>query len=564
MLGALLIVSACSHLGGQATPPPADDRGGGTLVAVPWLGVTVQDVPPAAARYYRLEKSGGAVVTAVDGDGPGARARMERGDLILALDGEDLQGPIGLAGWSGAADRDAVTLKVLRAGSTGDIRVVVKAPPPVPSAKTSSPEAVETPAGAPANPPAPYPEPGGTAEVVPEASTGEPPATVPARVSSSSAGAGTGTPAPVEVAPNAPVPVSNEERALSLYSAGRFAEALEAYLQLAAETPGDAKAQNNVGVVLNLLGRWEEAAAVLKRAVELNPRFAQAHFNRGLAVWNMGRLEEALSEYRSAGDCAPELLVAHLAEADALLQLGRPEEALEANRKVLSLEAGSPEGIRQKGEVLRALGRLAEEEETYRNALLANPKDPDLRLKLAISLDQADEPAQALRVLDELVESGAPNATVYHNRALVRLRLGNAAGALSDAESALKLEPRFPAAQGVRAEALQAMGKLDEATTAWGKALDENPRNLRALKGLEDLVKRIASDSDGIKKIQGWLALIGEDPGLMDGVLGPRTRQALARFQTKQCLRPSGSLNGLTLLRLADRVRRRQDSPGSD
>lgn len=558
LLLALLCLCAPLGCGVRGVRSNAVTQPSNSEAPVPWLGVTVQAVPDAVVRYYHLGKNGGAVVAAVDPSGPGARARLERGDLLLALDGVEVDGPGYLAAWTGEAD--AVTLKVLRGGSVGDLRVALKAGMEVAPAPETG--AAPPPSSLP-EPPKPQARP---AEVAPGVVVSKDPAAQAARQTTrGSRGEESATPpvAPAESAAKKEPVASPEQRAFSLYSSGRFNEALDAYRELSEEHPEDAKAHSNVGAVLNQLGRWDEAAVALERAVALDPRFAEAHYNWGLALWNSGHLEAALRKYRAAGEAAPDLLVAHLAEADALLQLERPEEALVANRRALSVHKDSPDGTRQKGEILRALGRPADEEEAYREALRANPADPDLLLKLAISLDRGGRPAEALQTLDQLTESGSAGATVYHNRALVKLRLGDAAGALADAEAALQREPRFSAAKGVRAEALRAMGRTDEATIAWGEVFDEEPSDLKALRELEALALSVAGDPKEVQKIQKWLAAVDADPGPTDGTLGPKTKEALVRFQSREGLRATGMLNGVTLYRLTVRVKR-AGSLGSD
>ena len=58
-----------------------------------------------------------------------------------------------------------------------------------------------------------------------------------------------------------------------------------------------------------------------------------------------------------------------------------------------------------------------------------------------------------------------------------------------------------------------------------------------------------------IREAQRTLAVLGLDPGPADGVLGPRTKAALTRFQQAEGVRPSGVLDAETKSRLADRRR---------
>lgn len=52
------------------------------------LGVTVQTVNQALAQSFKLDKPQGALVAAVQPDGPGDRAGLKAGDVVLAADGQ--------------------------------------------------------------------------------------------------------------------------------------------------------------------------------------------------------------------------------------------------------------------------------------------------------------------------------------------------------------------------------------------------------------------------------------------------------------------------------------------
>lgn len=53
-----------------------------------WLGVNIQSVDSAIARTYGLSGAAGVIVTQVADDGPGAKAGLKVGDLILRYDGK--------------------------------------------------------------------------------------------------------------------------------------------------------------------------------------------------------------------------------------------------------------------------------------------------------------------------------------------------------------------------------------------------------------------------------------------------------------------------------------------
>ncbi|GAB4268074.1 MAG: hypothetical protein Kow0092_21730 [Deferrisomatales bacterium] len=564
-LKAFLLAVVLVAGGGCAAPwrasSPGEGRAGGekpVLVEVPWLRVTVQDVPRRVAEYYELGEPRGAVVTSVDPEGPGKAAGLEWGDVILAVDEVQLTDPRDLASWSGVLSRDRVVLGIMRSGSYGKVEVTLPEKGEVGGTEAGPSEeggAVRTErqgavgrAGVPgaaqevggAEPPPGVGASGSDREPREGAGPGEPPA------EEEEGGAGDGESSRLE------------ERAYSMYVGGRLDEAKGLYQELVRRNPRDATAYGNLGVVLNRLGRPEEALAVLERALTLDPGFAQAHYNRGLALWSTGRFEEALAAYRSATAAAPGLVEARLAQADLLLQLGRAREALQANSAALEYAPEEASVWRQRGEVLRALHRLEDAERAYRKALERDPRDGATRLALGILLDEEGRYPEALETYDALVSSGAAGPSVFHNRALLRLHLGDASGALRDADRAVEVEPDFHAAHAVRARALTALGRIEEAVRAWGRAMGTQRQRLEALEELDRLARGLIAHSSGIRDLQRWLVQAGHPAGEVDGIWGEATRAALRGFQKEAGLSPTGRLNGLTLLELVSAVSPRE------
>jgi S1-C subfamily serine protease len=110
----------------------------GEDLARPWIGVFYQMVNPALADELGLPVDYGALVgnsggsePAIFPDSPAARAGLQEGDIIVAVDGERVDEDHDLSSRILPHEPgDAVTLRVLRENSTREVRVTLGTLPP--------------------------------------------------------------------------------------------------------------------------------------------------------------------------------------------------------------------------------------------------------------------------------------------------------------------------------------------------------------------------------------------------------------------------------------------------
>ena len=71
----------------------ASAKGGGNAVKRPWLGARLQAVTPEIAESLGLKRPTGALVASSTAGSPAARAGLKTGDLIIAVDGQEVEDP---------------------------------------------------------------------------------------------------------------------------------------------------------------------------------------------------------------------------------------------------------------------------------------------------------------------------------------------------------------------------------------------------------------------------------------------------------------------------------------
>ena len=91
-----------------------------------YIGVAIQELTPALAKAFNVPPEKGALVGNVDPNSPGAKAGLQRGDVITEMDGKAIAGPNDLRLKVGAMEPGTtVHFKVLRNGQPRDVTVTL-------------------------------------------------------------------------------------------------------------------------------------------------------------------------------------------------------------------------------------------------------------------------------------------------------------------------------------------------------------------------------------------------------------------------------------------------------
>jgi len=92
------------------------------------IGVTIQDVNQGLAQSFGLDKPGGALISSVEKDSPAAKAGLESGDVILAMNGQKVERSNQLPPMVAAVKPGhKATFEIWRKGHRKDITVTVGA-----------------------------------------------------------------------------------------------------------------------------------------------------------------------------------------------------------------------------------------------------------------------------------------------------------------------------------------------------------------------------------------------------------------------------------------------------
>ena len=111
-----------------------DDALAGGKVVRPWFGVSTQPIDRDLAASMRLPRPAGVLVNAVHPDGSAARSGIRAGDVVLAIDGFEVDDPEALK-YRIATGRvgQRASVDLVRGGRSQKVTLTLAAPPEVPA-----------------------------------------------------------------------------------------------------------------------------------------------------------------------------------------------------------------------------------------------------------------------------------------------------------------------------------------------------------------------------------------------------------------------------------------------
>ena len=295
---------------------------------------------------------------------------------------------------------------------------------------------------------------------------------------------------PTPLLAQAPDPAELSRRGSELMAAGRYAEAVPVYRDLAKAVPGNAGLLVNLGMALHLSGQDSEAVAPLEAALKLDPDSAPATLFLGAARMSLGRTAAAVAPLQRAVRLQPENREARSMLADALVTLDRHAEAEPHLRRLSRTYPRDPVVWFALGKTYEALagqafGRLLE-------------RDPESPLTLALvaeaRLDEG-QTAAAFQLYRRALERAPAQRGLHAGVAEVYRRTGHPDWAAVEEEQEKRL-PKADCARdalecafagGKHREVLAAASKIETLTASYWLARSANALAVEAFTRLTAL-----------------------------------------------------------------------------
>lgn len=160
-------------------------------------------------------------------------------------------------------------------------------------------------------------------------------------------------------------------------------------------------------------GDLASAIAIYRRARAASPNWSTPLIRLGRVLMMSGALQEAQGAYRDAVDRDPDNTDALRGLANTQIALGDPGAAIGILDTALQIEP-SPALYNSQGVAFDLTGNHVQAQNAYEQGLLLTPRDPDLRINLAVSLSLTGDLAGALELARAVGQS--PAATPRHRQ----------------------------------------------------------------------------------------------------------------------------------------------------
>ena len=246
----------------------------------------------------------------------------------------------------------------------------------------------------------------------------------------------------------------------------------------------------------DLLSQHDEAGAekAFRQAIDVQPEVEAAHRGLALALRDQGRLEEAFRELRTATQLNP-------ADSDAHYTLGSVSWSL-------SLPANLP-AAKRGGMSSADYQTLAGAE--FSKALALSPKDPMLRMNLAVLYLNSDRKQDAIHQGEEAVGIAPGNAETHVILGRSYFASGEEERAAKEYEAALKLDPRNGEAFFAMGEMRMVQHRTAQAEEYLRQAIQVSPQLGPAYSALAQILMGEDKDSEARALLEKAVTLNSQD-----------------------------------------------------
>jgi tetratricopeptide (TPR) repeat protein len=259
------------------------------------------------------------------------------------------------------------------------------------------------------------------------------------------------------------VPIALLLCAMTIARNGTYATEVGLWSDTVAKAPGNPYSRNNLGVALSTAGRKAEAVEAFRGALKIDPDYTGARDNLGLALDETGRPEEAVQEYLKAVAVDPNLEEVRINMGIALMHLGQPYEAIRQFERATDLSASDPNAFNDLAGAEMTVGRVPAAISHFQRAVALDPGNGQGWANLGNVHARAGQWPEALAAYQKAVVLMPPSADVQSNLGAAYASVGRLQEAVDAYRRSLALAPNDPDVHENLSLALNQLGLAAEA-----------------------------------------------------------------------------------------------------
>jgi protein O-mannosyl-transferase len=246
-----------------------------------------------------------------------------------------------------------------------------------------------------------------------------------------------------------------------------------------AKHPDNARAHNNLGIILMRLSRSQEAIAQFKAALRTDPDYAEAHDNLGIVLMRLNQSQEAIIQFEAALRIAPNYADAYNNLGIVLMKLSQSREAVAQFEAALRIDPDYADAHNNLGHALLNIpGHLPDAIAEFEAALRIKPDFAEAHNNLGVALTKIPgRLPDAIPHFDAALKIKPDYAEAYDNLGVALTKIpSRLPDAIASFETALKIKPDYAEAHNSLGIALATIpGRSPDAISQYEAALRINP-----------------------------------------------------------------------------------------
>jgi tetratricopeptide (TPR) repeat protein len=176
-------------------------------------------------------------------------------------------------------------------------------------------------------------------------------------------------------------------------------------------------------------------------------------------------------------------------------------------RNAMQVKPKDPQARLLAGEAAERLGRFRDAAGLFQSVVESNPENVQARVDLGQIFDFGGVPQRALKLIAPSLIKHPNSAPLLTVRGMARAQLKDYAGALTDAQRAVQLDPTYEQAVGLLAALYRAKHEDAQAEMLVNSTLQKLPRSTQLREVLADIYAQTGDDADAEKQFQMLIAI---------------------------------------------------------